>query len=71
MDKKRFNLWLENNEIEKLKREAKKEKLSVNSYIKNRMLSEIQKTPNLYFNNWWDSPTEINEFLEKLKEKRK
>jgi len=70
MEKKRFNLYLEEDEISQLKKEAKKEKLSVNSLVKNRMLSDAQRYPNLATGNWWDSPTILNKLLEQAKAKK-
>jgi hypothetical protein len=71
MGKKQFPLWLENSEIQQLKKEAKKEKLSVNSLVKNKMLSEAQRFPNLALGNWWNNPDTLAAAMEKLKDKRK
>jgi len=60
--KKGFLLRFEAEEIEKLKKKAKKENRSVNSYVKNK-LKQIEASPNISLGNWWDNPEALRKLI--------
>lgn len=65
MGMKRFNFWIDDLDLKKIKEEAKKERLSISKFIQKKTLSEIDKSPNITTGNWWDNPNKIKEVAKK------
>ena len=66
----RFNIWFEEEQLNKIKKTAKKKGLSVSSYLRNLAIEEAQKNPNQALGDYWTNRDELKEALEKLKKKK-
>ena len=67
--KKGFLLRFEAEEIERLKKVAKKENRSVNSYVQHK-LKQIEATPNLSLGNWWDDTDKLRKLIRAVRNEK-
>lgn len=67
----RFNFRINEADLEKIKKRAKKERISTSGYIKRQVLTELENYPNLSSGNWWDNPEQIIKKIEEAKKKIK
>lgn len=65
--KKRFSLYLDSEELKKIKENAEKQKRSMNKFI----LQSATETPNLATGNWWDNPRTIQKIAQQMKKELK
>ena len=67
--KRQFPLWLEDKDIEKLKKKATKQNRSVNSYVKN-ILDKAEASPNLALGNWWDDRDKLKQLIRAVRNEK-
>jgi hypothetical protein len=66
---KRFQMLFQEDDFEKIKKKAQKEKSSVSAFMRRKAFEEIDKAPNLVTGNWWDDTTIIRKIAKELKKK--